>query len=98
MSTPDLRMLSGEDVVYVVLEKLAELATIHPGGVTVELLAHSVEGWHNVDVRRVLEQARTYRPEGLAERVHEETEYWRSRYVITAPGRVFLTQDIQIES
>jgi hypothetical protein len=43
----------------------------------------------------VLEQARTYRPEGLAERVHEEIEYWRSRYVITAPGRVFLERGLE---
>jgi hypothetical protein len=85
-------MLSGEEVVYAVLQQLAEVALQHPGGVSVELLAHSVEDWHAVDVRRVLEQARTYRPDSLAERVHEETEYWRSRYVLTHAGRVFLSE------
>jgi hypothetical protein len=94
-NAPDLQELSGEEVVYVVLERLAGLGVEHPGGVSVEMVAHAVDGWHSVDVRRVLEQARTYRPDSLAERVHEEMEYWRSRYVVTAAGRAFLERGLE---
>jgi hypothetical protein len=88
MSTPpDLTAVPDDVAMQLVVRQLADVSLEHPGGANVELLAHSVESWHASDVRRLLEEARLQRNGALVDRVHEHTEYWRSRYVVTAAGR-----------
>jgi hypothetical protein len=94
MSTaPDLNAVPDEVAMRLVVEQLAAVSAEHPGGANVDLLARSVEGWHASDVRRLLEEARLDRNGGLVDRVHEHTEYWQSRYVVTAAGREALASD-----
>jgi hypothetical protein len=90
---PDLTAVSDDVAMQSVVRQLAVVSAEHPGGANVELLAHSVDGWHASDVRRLLEEARLQRNGSLVDRVHEHTEYWRSRYVVTAAGREALAAD-----
>jgi hypothetical protein len=85
-----------EDRAAALVTLLEPLASERPGGVRVEELAERLQETYR-DTRALLEYMRhaaaaadgSVRREALVERVTEDPSgYWRSRYVLTAAGRL----------